>query len=93
MGNKTDCFYSSQNLSCGNLQTQKVLRQRLFFGRIQTKNIIQTRQENDIFNTVSKIGTVDDIEPLVGKNNALTRDIKDRLSDNKLLSFLRSRIS
>ena len=88
LGADITVYTDHKKLCFENLQTQRVLRWRLFLEEYGPKFEYIKGELNVIADTFSRMGRKKDTEPLVGKNNAPKSDIKDELSDDNFLTTL-----
>ena len=88
LGADLTVYTDHKNLCFENLQTQRVLRWRLFLEEYGPKFEYIKGELNVIADTFSRIRRKDDTEPLAWKNNAPASDIKDELADDNFLTIL-----
>ena len=82
LGADITVYTDHKNLTFENLQTQRVIRWRLYLEEFGPKLKYIQGEKNVIADTLSRLERKENISPIVGKNDAPCSDIKDDSLDN-----------
>ena len=80
-------FTDHKNLTFENLQTQRVLRWRLYLEEFSPKLEYIQGEKNVVADTLSRLGRKEDVPPIVGKNDAPSKDTQTDFLDNFFSTF------
>ena len=82
LGADITVYTDHKNLTFENLQTQRVIRWRLYLEEFGPKLKYIQGEKNVVADTLSRLDRKENISPIVGKNDAPCSDIKDDALDN-----------
>ena len=82
LGADITVYTDHKHLTFENLQTQRVIRWRLYLEEFGPKLKYIQGEKNVVADTLSRLGRKEDISPIVGKDDAPCSDIKDDSLDS-----------
>ena len=89
----TPVYTDHKNLTFENLQTQRVIRWRLYLEEFGPKLVYIKGEKNVVADTLSRLGRKEDVSPIVGKNDAPSSDIKNESLDSLYSIFDESELA
>ena len=87
LGADITVFTDHKNLTFENLQTQRVLRWRLYLEEFSPKLEYIQGEKNVVADTLSRLGRKEDVSPIVGKNDAPSKDTQIDSLDSFFSTF------